>query len=58
MAQTSIKKKLSKDMATARSLSTPTRGNKYAAVFSRRPRPPIEIGNIVIAPMIGKNIKK
>lgn len=45
-------------MAKARSLVTPAFAKRKIVVASLRPRPPIEIGSIEIAPMTGKKIKK
>ena len=47
-----------KDMAKAKSLSTPTLAKKNTVIASRKPKPHMEMGNKVIAPMIGKNMKK
>ncbi len=58
LPNTSTKKKFKIDMAKATSLATPILAKKNMVVASLKPKPPIEIGNKVIAPMIGKNIKK
>ena len=55
---TKIKKKFKSDMAKAKFLLTPTLAKKNIVVASLNPRPPIEIGNKVIAPIMGRNIKK
>jgi len=57
-AKTSKKKKLIKDMAKLTSLLTPTLEKKNIVLASRRPKPTMDIGKKVIAPIIGRNIKK
>ncbi len=47
-----------KDMAKAKSLTTPALAKKNTVIASLRPKPPMEMGSKVIAPIIGKNIKK
>jgi hypothetical protein len=54
----SIKPKFISDIEKAISLPTPAFAKKNIAVASLNPKPPIEIGNSVIAPMIGMNTKK
>ena len=53
-----MKAKLISDIEKARSLPTPALAKKNMVVASLKPKPPIEIGNSVIAPIIGTNIKK
>ena len=57
-AHTTIKEKPKIDMAKAKSLPTPILAKKYMVAASLKPRPPIDIGNSVIALIIGRNIKK
>lgn len=57
-AYTTINEKLIRDMATAELLATPALAKKSTVIFSLNPRPPIEIGNKVIAPIMGKKMKK
>lgn len=45
-------------MAKAKSRDTPTVPKKNMVAASLKPRPPIEIGNRVITPIIGKKTKK
>lgn len=52
------KEKFKSDMAKAKSLARPTLAKKNIVIASLNPKPPIEIGNIVIAPIMGKNTKK
>lgn len=52
-AYTRIKEKFIRDMAKARSLLMPALEKKYIVVASRKPRPPIEMGKSVMAPIIG-----
>ncbi len=54
---TSIKKKETSDIAKARSLPTPAFAKKNIVVASRRPRPPNDIGNSVIALITGIKMK-
>lgn len=49
---------LIKDIAAANSADIPILVKKKTVIFSRRPRPPIEMGSNVIAPIIGRNIRK
>jgi hypothetical protein len=55
---TSTKKKLKSDMAKLESLLMPAWAKKNMVVTSLKPKPPIEIGSKVIAPITGINIKK
>jgi hypothetical protein len=45
-------------MAKAKSLLIPALAKKNTIVASLNPRPPIEMGNSVIAPTIGRYTKK
>lgn len=56
--ETRIKKKLIRDMAKEMSLLTPTLAKKKTTAASLKPSPPIDMGSKVIAPIIGKKIKK
>ena len=56
--QIKIKKKFNRDMAKAISLLRPAWAKKKMVVASLRPSPPIDIGNKVIAPIIGRKTKK
>jgi len=58
LAKIAMKEKLSSDMVKAKSLLTPTLAKKNTTVASLSPRPPIEIGSKVIAPIKGRKIKK
>lgn len=53
-----IKEKFKSDIANDKSLLTPAFAKKYTVEASRSPKPPIEIGNRVIALIIGKNTRK
>jgi len=53
-----IKKKDTSDIAKAISLLTPAFAKKNMVVASLNPRPPNEMGNKVIAPIMGTKIKK
>jgi hypothetical protein len=46
------------DIAKAKSFDTPILVKKYIVVASLKPRPPIDIGSKVMAPIIGIKIKK
>ena len=58
LAKITMKEKLSSDMVKAKSLLTPALAKKNTVVASLNPRPPIEIGNKVIAPIKGRKMKK
>ena len=58
MPHNKIKKKFIRDMAKARSLLTPALPKKYMVETSLSPRPPMEIGSNVKAPIIGRKTKK
>ena len=45
-------------MAKAISLAKPALAKKKMVLASLKPNPPREIGNKVIAPIIGRNMKK
>ena len=53
-----MKIKDNSDMAKAISFDTPTFVKKKTVIASRNPSPPIDIGSIVTAPIIGRNMKK
>ena len=57
-AQITMNKKFSKDIAIAASLPTPALAKKKTVAASLKPKPPIDMGNRVIAPIIGIKIKK
>jgi len=54
----SINEKDKSDIAKAISLPTPAFAKKNMVVASLNPRPPKEIGNRAIAPIMGIKIKK
>jgi hypothetical protein len=54
----SIKKETVSDMANAELWSMLILAKRKTLIFSLTPKPPMEIGNKVIAPIIGKKIKK
>jgi len=56
--QINIKKKFNSDIAKAISLPTPALAKKNIVMASLNPKPPIDMGNIVIAPIIGRKTKK
>jgi hypothetical protein len=45
-------------MAKAKSLVTPALAKKNMVAASLKPRPPMDMGKSVIAPITGKSIKK
>jgi len=53
-----IKKKETSDIAKAISLLTPAFAKNNMVVASLNPRPPNDMGNKVIAPIMGIKIKK
>jgi len=53
-----MNEKLSRDIAKARSFPTPALAKKKIVLASLKPKPPMEIGNKVMAPIIGKKTKK
>lgn len=53
-----MKEKFISDMAKAISLAKPTFAKKKMVEASLKPNPPMEIGNKVIAPIMGMNTKK
>lgn len=53
-----MKEKLRSDIANAKSLPKPTLAKKNIVIASLKPNPPIDMGNNVIAPIIGRNTKK
>jgi len=53
-----IKRNDVSDNAKAKSFDTPILVKKYIVVASLKPRPPIDIGSSVMAPIIGTKIKK
>ena len=53
-----IKKKDTSDMAKAISLLTPAFAKNNMVIVSLNPRPPIDMGNKLIAPIMGIKIKK
>lgn len=58
LAYITMKKKLSRDMANDKSLLKPTLAKKNMVVASLSPKPPIDIGKRVMAPIIGRKMKK
>jgi len=53
-----MKNEFKSAIVRARCVSTPTLAKKRVVIVSLKPSPPMEIGNIVMAPTIGRNIKK
>ena len=53
-----IKKKDTSDMAKAISLLTPAFAKNNIVIVSLNPRPPMDMGSKVIAPIMGIKIKK
>jgi len=53
-----MKAKLISDMAKAKSLLTPASAKKNTVMASLNPKPPIEMGSNVIAPIMGRKMKK
>jgi hypothetical protein len=53
-----MKKKFISDIAVAKFWIMPTLAKNKTTVFSLTPKPPMDIGSKVMAPIMGKNTKK